>query len=111
MNFRFFMNAYLTSGYENCTEFTYPEDENLSAGILNIANNLYGVIFVMIFGKVLTLPHGEFIVHVALSAVFVLATLVTISTKNVLRRQDARIRKTNDLRYHSCNTSDIENEK
>ncbi|EFN64115.1 Uncharacterized MFS-type transporter C09D4.1 [Camponotus floridanus] len=57
----FFMSGYFALGYELCTEYTYPESENLTAGILNIANNLYGMIFVSVSNVRLLLIYLSFV--------------------------------------------------
>lgn len=83
------MSGYLALGYEMSTEFTYPESENITAGILNIANNVYGVILVILLGMLLK-EYGDIPVHVGLCLVLLLGLILTIFTKDEQRRQDAR---------------------
>ncbi|RLU24566.1 hypothetical protein DMN91_002655 [Ooceraea biroi] len=85
----FFMYGYLALGYEMCTEYTYPESENTSAGILNIANNVYGIILVIILG-ILLKTYGDIVVHVGLCLTLLLGFVLTVLTKDEQRRQDAR---------------------
>ncbi|XP_025261812.1 feline leukemia virus subgroup C receptor-related protein 2-like [Camponotus floridanus] len=85
----FFMSGYFALGYELCTEYTYPESENLTTGILNIANNLYGIIFVIILG-ILLKEYGDVPVHVILSSIVLLGFILTVSMKDEQRRQDAK---------------------
>ncbi|XP_029163047.1 feline leukemia virus subgroup C receptor-related protein 2-like [Nylanderia fulva] len=85
----FFMWGYLAMGYELCTEYTYPESENMSAGILNITNNIYGVIFVIILGIVLQ-AYGDIPVHVAFCLILLLGLIITILTEDEQRRQDTK---------------------
>lgn len=83
------MWGYLAMGYELCTEYTYPESENISAGILNITNNIYGVIFVIILGIVLK-AYGDIPVHVAFCLILLLGLIITILTEDEQRRQDTK---------------------
>lgn len=83
------MSGYLALGYEMCTEYTYPESENISAGILNIANNVYGVILVILLGILLKM-YGDIPVHIGLCLALLLGFILTVLTKDEQRRQDAR---------------------
>ena len=85
----YFMAGYLALGYEMCAEFTYPESEGIAAGILNVANNAYGIVLVLIFGRLLE-THGDVPVHVGLCAVLLVGFVMTVLTKDVQRRQDAK---------------------
>ncbi|XP_025261827.1 feline leukemia virus subgroup C receptor-related protein 2-like [Camponotus floridanus] len=85
----FFMSGYFALGYELCTEYTYPESENLTAGILNIANNLYGMILVIILG-ILLKEYGDIPVHIVSSSILLFGFILTILTKDEQRRQDAK---------------------
>jgi len=83
------MSGYFAMGYELCTEYTYPESENLTAGILNIANNLYGMILVIILG-ILLKQYGDIPVHIASSSILLFGFILTILTEDEQRRQDAK---------------------
>ncbi|KAM0727467.1 Choline/ethanolamine transporter flvcr2b [Formica fusca] len=85
----FFMSGYFALGYELCTEYTYPESENISAGILNITNCIYGVIFVIILG-ILLKAYGDIPVHIAFCSILLFGFILTVLTKDEQRRQDAR---------------------
>ncbi|KAH0948184.1 hypothetical protein HN011_012314 [Eciton burchellii] len=85
----FFMSGYLALGYEMCTEYTYPESENTSAGILNIANCVYGIILVITLGILLE-TYGDIPVHAGLCSALLLGFITTVLTKDEQRRQDAR---------------------
>ncbi|CAL1678174.1 unnamed protein product [Lasius platythorax] len=85
----FFMWGYLAMGYELSTEYTYPESENISAGILNITNNVYGVIFVIILG-ILFKAYGDIPVHIAFCSILLLGFIITVLTEDEQRRQDAK---------------------
>ena len=98
------MTGYLTVGYEVSTEYTYPEDEHLSAGILNIANNVYGVILVTILGIIV--KYDDVSVHLGLCLALFIGLLLTILTKDEKRRQVAR----KELIYQKAATEEICNE-
>lgn len=85
----YFMSGYLALGYEMCAEYTYPEPEDVAAGILNVANNLYGVILVIIMGRLLE-SHGDVPVHLVLCGALLLGFVMTALTRDEQRRQDAR---------------------
>lgn len=50
---RFFMNGYITVGYEFGAELTYPHAETTTSGLLNAAGELCGVVAVLVAGAVL----------------------------------------------------------
>jgi len=83
------MSGYLALGYDLCTEFTYPESENIPAGFLNITTSLYGIILITIFGLLLN-AYGDIPVHIGLCLVLLFGFILTIITKDEQRRQDAR---------------------
>ncbi|XP_076222861.1 choline/ethanolamine transporter FLVCR2 isoform X3 [Nomia melanderi] len=85
----FFMLGYVALGYEICAEYTYPESESITAGILNVANNIYGIILVLIMGELLEL-YGDIPVHVGLCVALLIGFIMTVLTKDVQRRQDAK---------------------
>lgn len=83
------MSGYLALGYDLCTEYTYPESENIPAGFLNITTSLYGVALIFIFGLILN-TYGDIPVHIGLCSALLLGFILTVITKDVQRRQDAR---------------------
>ncbi|XP_015119902.1 feline leukemia virus subgroup C receptor-related protein 2 [Diachasma alloeum] len=85
----FFISGYLALGYEMCAEYTYPESESLATGILNIGNNLYGIILVLICSR-LKEYHGDIAVHICLCSSLLVGFIMTVFTKDEQRRQDAR---------------------
>lgn len=88
----YFMGGYVALGYEICAEYTYPEPEAISAGILNVTNSIYGIILVLIFGRLFE-DYGDIPVHIGSFLVLLLGFIMTVLTKDVQRRQDAK-RKT-----------------
>ncbi|XP_024889806.1 feline leukemia virus subgroup C receptor-related protein 2-like [Temnothorax curvispinosus] len=85
----FFMSGYLALGYDLCTEFTYPESENIPAGFLNVMTCIYGIILIIIFGLLLN-AYGDIPVHIGLCTVLLFGFILTVITKDEQRRQDAR---------------------
>ncbi|XP_071647030.1 choline/ethanolamine transporter flvcr2a-like [Temnothorax longispinosus] len=85
----YFMSGYLALGYDLCTEFTYPESENIPAGFLNITTCMYGIVLIIIFGLLLN-AYGDIPVHIGLCLVLLLGFILTAVTKDEQRRQDAR---------------------
>jgi len=83
------MSGYFALGYELCTEYTYPESESITAGILNISNNIYGMILVIILG-ILLKEYGDIPVHMILSSIVLLGFILTVLTEDEQRRQDAK---------------------
>ncbi|XP_011878929.1 PREDICTED: feline leukemia virus subgroup C receptor-related protein 2-like [Vollenhovia emeryi] len=85
----FFMSGYLALGYDLCTEFTYPESENIPAGFLNITTSIYGIILITIFGLLLN-AYGDIPVHIGLCSALLVGFILTVVTKDEQRRQDAK---------------------
>lgn len=85
----FFMSGYLALGYEMAVEYTYPEAETLSAGILNIANNVYGIVLVVALSRCMG-ENDDLPVHVGLCLALLVGLILTVLTKDEQRRQDAR---------------------
>jgi len=82
-------------GYDLSTEYTYPEPENLPAGIINIFTGAYGIILIIIFELLLN-AYGDIPVHIGLCLLLLLGLILTIMTKDEQRRQDARKRAQNE---------------
>ncbi|XP_043595066.1 feline leukemia virus subgroup C receptor-related protein 2-like [Bombus pyrosoma] len=85
----YFLVGYVALGYEMCAEYTYPESEEITAGILNVANNVYGIVLILIMGRLLEV-YGDIPVHVGLCMALLIGFIMTVLTKDVQRRQDAR---------------------
>lgn len=83
------MSGYLALGYDLCIEFTYPESENIPAGLLNITTSIYGILLTIIFGLLLN-AYGDIPVHIGLCSTLLLGFILTVVTKDIQRRQDAR---------------------
>lgn len=89
-----------------CAEYTYPESEGITAGILNVANNVYGIVLILIMGRLLEV-YGDIPVHVGLCIALLIGFIMTLLTKDVQRRQDAR----NSVHYVGVEQSEKSNER
>ncbi|KYQ54727.1 Feline leukemia virus subgroup C receptor-related protein 2 [Trachymyrmex zeteki] len=85
----YFMSGYLAMGFDLCTEFTYPESENIPAGLLNITSSIYGIILIISLGLLMN-TYGDIPVHIGLCLALLLGFILTAITKDEQRRQDAR---------------------
>ncbi|KAG5318162.1 FLVC2 protein, partial [Pseudoatta argentina] len=85
----YFMSGYMAMGYDLCTEYTYPESENISAGLLNIITSIYGIILITSLGLLMNM-YGDIPVHISLCLALLLGFILTAITKDEQRRQDAR---------------------
>ncbi|XP_039277327.1 feline leukemia virus subgroup C receptor-related protein 2 isoform X1 [Nilaparvata lugens] len=84
----FFMTGYLPVGFELAAELTYPEPEGTSAGLLNAAAQVFGIIFTMFYGWLFKLA-GDIWANVTLSVTLLVGTMLTAAIKSDLRRQAA----------------------
>ncbi|XP_012062861.1 PREDICTED: feline leukemia virus subgroup C receptor-related protein 2-like [Atta cephalotes] len=84
----YFMSGYLAMGFDLCTEFTYPESENIPAGLLNITTSIYGIILIISLGLLMNI-YGDIPVHICLCLALLLGFILTAITKDKQRRQDA----------------------
>ncbi|XP_034245936.1 feline leukemia virus subgroup C receptor-related protein 2 isoform X2 [Thrips palmi] len=85
----FFMTGYLPVGFEFAAELTYPEPEGTSAGLLNAAVQLFGILFTMFYGWVFE-RSGHLYANVAMCLALLVGTIMTALIKNDLRRQAAQ---------------------
>ena len=83
------MSGYFALGYEMCAEYTYPEPEFITSGILNVANNAYGIAFILVFGKLMEI-YGDLSAHIGLCSALMGGFIITILTKDEQRRENAR---------------------
>ncbi|XP_054257030.1 uncharacterized MFS-type transporter C09D4.1-like isoform X2 [Macrosteles quadrilineatus] len=88
----FFMNGYLTVGYEFGAELTFPHAETTSSGLLNAVGELFGVAAVLVAGVVLE-TYGPTATNLALTAVLAggLVTLAPISRDRLQRLAASRV--------------------
>ncbi|XP_011052034.1 PREDICTED: feline leukemia virus subgroup C receptor-related protein 2-like [Acromyrmex echinatior] len=85
----YFMSGYMAMGYDLYTEYTYPESENISAGLLNITTSIYGIILITSLGLLMNM-YGDIPVHIGLCLALLLGFILTAITKDEQRRQNAR---------------------
>ncbi|KYN30097.1 PREDICTED: feline leukemia virus subgroup C receptor-related protein 2-like [Trachymyrmex cornetzi] len=85
----YFMSGYLAMGYDLCTEYTYPESENIPAGLLYVTSNIYGIILIISLESLMN-TYGDIPVHIGLCLALFLGFILTAITKDEQRRQDAR---------------------
>ncbi|KAJ8668361.1 hypothetical protein QAD02_010024 [Eretmocerus hayati] len=83
------MSGFVTIGYETAAEFTYPESQTLSSGILNITNNFYGIVLVLLQEQIFE-RFGDIYVHATFSVILVIGLILTLMMKNDHRRQAAQ---------------------
>ncbi|KAM3930094.1 choline/ethanolamine transporter FLVCR1 [Leptodactylus fuscus] len=50
----FFMTGYLPLGFEFAVEITYPESEGTSSGLLNASAQIFGILFTLAQGRLIT---------------------------------------------------------
>jgi len=83
------MTGYLPVGFELAAELTYPEPEGTSAGILNAAVQIFGILFTT-FYRWIFVEAGSLWANVAMCVTLVLGTLLTAMIPKDLRRQAAQ---------------------
>lgn len=83
---RFFMNGFLTVGYEFGAELTYPHAESTTSGLLNAAGELCGVALVLISGLILE-DWGDLPTNIMLTTVLIIGLGLSFPiSRNNLRR-------------------------
>ncbi|XP_043485019.1 feline leukemia virus subgroup C receptor-related protein 2-like isoform X2 [Leptopilina heterotoma] len=85
----FSLSGYYALGYELCVEYTYPESEFMTVGILIVSSDIYGILLVTILGELWTV-YGEIVAHIGLCSALVIGFIITIFTKDEQRRENAR---------------------
>lgn len=85
---RFFMTGYLPVGFEFAAELTYPEPEGTSAGLLNAAAQIFGILFTMLYAELFD-AFGDIGANVTMAVMLCIGTIVTAVIKSDLRRQAA----------------------
>ncbi|XP_026551560.1 feline leukemia virus subgroup C receptor-related protein 1 isoform X2 [Pseudonaja textilis] len=83
----FFMTGYLPLGFEFAVEITYPESEGTSSGLLNASAQIFGIVFTLIQGKLITVYNP----HAGNSFLFVwmfIGIILTALIKSDLRRHN-----------------------
>ncbi|XP_046753489.1 uncharacterized MFS-type transporter C09D4.1 isoform X2 [Diprion similis] len=86
----FFMTGYLPVGFEFATELTYPEPEGTSAGLLNAATQVLGIVFTLVYSHLFKI-WGVFWANIGLCVMLGFGCLMTTLIPNDLRRQKAKL--------------------
>ncbi|XP_074031190.1 choline/ethanolamine transporter flvcr2a [Leptinotarsa decemlineata] len=85
----FFMTGLLPVGFELAAELTYPEPEGTSAGLLNAAANLCGIIFTNFYSAIFY--HVDVVsANISMSLMLVVGTILLACTSPDLKRQAAQ---------------------
>lgn len=85
----FFMTGYLPVGFEFGAELTYPEPEGTSAGLLNAAAQVFGIVFTMIYSELLS-SYGDIEANITMAIMLCAGTVVTAIIGSDLKRQAAQ---------------------
>uniref|UniRef100_A0A9L0TSQ6 Major facilitator superfamily (MFS) profile domain-containing protein n=1 Tax=Equus caballus TaxID=9796 RepID=A0A9L0TSQ6_HORSE len=84
----FFMTGYIPLGFEFAVELTYPEPEALSAGLLNVCPQVFGIIFTISQGQIID-NYGTMPGNIFLCVFLTLGVVLTAFIKGDLRRLKA----------------------
>ncbi|CAH8573180.1 unnamed protein product [Heterobilharzia americana] len=87
----FFMTGYLSLGFELAAELTYPESEGFSSGLLNTSAQIFGLILIHV-ATTLRTHYGVLPGNLFLTALLLLGSILTVSIKENLLRQQAHER-------------------
>lgn len=83
------MTGYLPVGFEFAAELTYPEPEGTSAGLLNALVQVFGIIFIIVYGYLIDVT-TDFWASLALCGILAVGAVITAIIPNNLRRQNAK---------------------
>lgn len=82
------MTGYLPVGFEFAAELTYPEPEGTSAGLLNAAAQIFGILFTMLYAEIFD-RISDVGANITMAIMLCIGTIVTAVIKSDLRRQAA----------------------
>ncbi|KAM5290702.1 choline/ethanolamine transporter FLVCR2-like [Glossophaga mutica] len=104
----FFMTGYLPLGFEFAVELTYPESEGMSSGLLNMSAQVFGIIFTISQGQIIS-NYGTIHGNIFLCVFLTLGTTLTAFTKADLQRQRANKENPENKLYEEeeINTSKV----
>ncbi|KAM9613084.1 choline/ethanolamine transporter FLVCR1 isoform 2-T2 [Trichechus inunguis] len=94
--YNFFMTGYLPLGFEFAVEITYPESEGTSSGLLNAAAQIFGILFTLAQGKLIS-EYGPLAGNLFLCAWMLVGIILTALIKSDLRRHNINIGIKNDI--------------
>ncbi|XP_035872520.1 feline leukemia virus subgroup C receptor-related protein 2-like [Phyllostomus discolor] len=82
----FFMTGHLPLGFEFAVELTYPESEGMSSGLLNMSAQVFGIIFTISQGQIIS-NYGTMHGNIFLCVFLTLGTALIAFIKADLQRQ------------------------
>ncbi|XP_073073052.1 choline/ethanolamine transporter FLVCR1 isoform X2 [Manis javanica] len=88
--YNFFMTGYLPLGFEFAVEITYPESEGTSSGLLNAAAQIFGILFTLAQGKLIS-DYGPKAGNIFLCVWMFVGIILTALIKSDLRRHNINI--------------------
>ncbi|XP_074030571.1 choline/ethanolamine transporter flvcr2a-like [Leptinotarsa decemlineata] len=97
-----FGNCYFTVGFELAVEITYPLDESTSSGLLNASTQVFGVVTVLMLGK-LNEHFGALWSLFSQVILLLIGTYLTYRIPNVKKRQEAFLQVETEM--HSIRSS------
>ncbi|XP_075719430.1 choline/ethanolamine transporter FLVCR1 isoform X2 [Rhinoderma darwinii] len=83
----FFMTGYLPLGFEFAVEITYPESEGTSSGLLNASAQIFGILFTLAQGKLIT-DYSPQAGNIFLCAWMFVGIILTALIKSDLKRHN-----------------------
>ncbi|VDL97975.1 unnamed protein product [Schistocephalus solidus] len=86
---RFFQSGFLPLGFEYAAEITYPANEGLSSGLLNMTAHIIGI-FLTLVSTVLINQYDGLAANLFMLVTMVLAAIPTFFLKDDLKRQRAQ---------------------
>ncbi|KAF2893536.1 hypothetical protein ILUMI_12647 [Ignelater luminosus] len=88
----FFMTGLLPVGFELAAELTYPEPEGTSAGLLNAASQVFGIIFTSLYSLLFN-RFGDVWANGVMCIMLLVGTILTACIRSDLKRQAAQVKK------------------
>ncbi|KAL3281075.1 hypothetical protein HHI36_004299, partial [Cryptolaemus montrouzieri] len=85
----FFMTGLLPVGFELAAELTYPEPEGTSAGLLNAASQVFGILFTSIYSAIFYSANDTW-ANAIMSVMLLIGTILTACITSDLKRQAAQ---------------------
>ncbi|XP_007481426.1 feline leukemia virus subgroup C receptor-related protein 1 [Monodelphis domestica] len=90
----FFMTGYLPLGFEFAVEITYPESEGTSSGLLNASAQIFGILFTLAQGKLIS-NYGTHAGNLFLCSWMFVGIILTALIKSDLRRHSINLEAKN----------------
>lgn len=84
------MTGYLPVGFEFAAELTYPEPEGTSAGLLNAAAQVFGILLTMLYAEIFE-KWNDIVANIIMAVMLCFGTIITAIIRSDLRRQAAQV--------------------